>query len=89
MNSHGLHQPRHGAAGDIEALAAHLPPDLAHAVNLPVGVENALDLGPKRLIPPGTVRQSRRISTLGQVVIMAGRGDRQNLADRLDPMCAR
>jgi hypothetical protein len=55
LNSHGLHQSGHGTAGDIEALAAQLTPDLAHAVNLPVRVENALDVGPKLFIPFGAI----------------------------------
>ncbi len=55
LNIHGLHQPRDRAAGHIEALPPQLSPDLAHAVDLPVGVENAPDVRPKLRIPPGTV----------------------------------
>jgi hypothetical protein len=38
------HEPLDGAAGDLEALAAQLPPDLAGAVDLVVVVEDPPDL---------------------------------------------
>ena len=44
------------------------------------------DLGAKRFIMLGTIRQSRRIGARGEMVIIGGRGDRQCLADRFDPM---
>jgi hypothetical protein len=39
LNPHVLHQPRDRAASDIEALAAHRMPDLAHAIDAPVLLE--------------------------------------------------
>src|SRR5690606_39669938 len=79
-----LHQPCHRAASDIEALAAQLEPDLAQAVDAPVVLENTPYLGAQRLVPFGTIRQPRRVGTFGQMVIIGGRGDRQNVADRLE-----
>src|SRR5690606_17926388 len=76
----------HRAASDIEALAAQLVPDLAQAVDAPVVLENTPYLGAQRLVPFGTIRQPRRVGTFGQMVIIGGRGDRQNVADRLDPV---
>jgi hypothetical protein len=64
LNIHGLHQPGHGTTGDIRPFTAQLPPDLANAINLPVRIEDALDLRPKLRIPPGTIRQARRVRPL-------------------------
>ena len=86
LNTHALHQPGDRAAGYVEAFPSQLPPDLAHAIDLPVRIENPLDLGAKRFIALGTIRQSRRIGALGDMVIIGGRGDRQCLANRFDPM---
>jgi hypothetical protein len=86
LNIHVLHQPRDRAAGDIEALAAQLVPDLAHAVDAPVLFEDTADLGAQGFIAAGTVRQASWISPLRQMIIVGGRGDRQHVADRLDPV---
>lgn len=53
--THPLHQLGDHASGNVEALSAQMSPGLAHAVNLPVGVENAPDVWPKLGIPQGTV----------------------------------
>jgi hypothetical protein len=45
-----LHQPRHRAAADVVALAQQLPPDLAHAVDLEVLIENPFDLDAEQAI---------------------------------------
>ncbi len=37
-------EPGHGATGDIEALPLQLPPDLAHAIDPEVFLEDAADL---------------------------------------------
>jgi hypothetical protein len=55
LNPHDLHQPRDRASGDVKAFAPQLSPDLPHAVDLPVRVENTLDLGPKLFIPFGAI----------------------------------
>ena len=86
LNTHPLHQPGHGAAGNREAFPIQLTPDLAHAVDAPVLLEDALDLGPQDCVAPGTIRQPGRIGPPRQVIVVGGWGDRQNSADRLDPV---
>jgi hypothetical protein len=49
------HQPLDGASGHGEALAVHLPPDLAHAVNAEILGKDAHDLRLQILITPGTI----------------------------------
>src|SRR5512134_2489332 len=44
LQIHGLHQPRYRAAGDVEAFAPKLTPDLANAVDLEISLEHAPDL---------------------------------------------
>ena len=55
LNIHVLHQPRDRAAHDSKALAAQLVPDLAHAVDAPVLLEDAPDIWPQRLSPARTI----------------------------------
>ena len=57
LQAHVPHQPRHRAAGDLDALPPELPPDLAHAVDAEVLIEDAPDLDLQRGIPPGAGRQ--------------------------------
>jgi hypothetical protein len=80
------HQSRHRAAGDIEAFAVELSPDFADAVDLEVLIEDAPNLDLQGGIPPGACRQFRRITPLGNMGPIGRRGDRQDLADRLDPV---
>ena len=80
------HQPFDRAARDAEAFAQHLTPDLACAIDLEVLGEDALDLGLQRNVPLRPRRQLLGIDALGDVVAVGRRGDRQHLADRLDPM---
>src|SRR5665213_3580171 len=86
FEAHGLHQARDCAAGDIEALALQLPPDLANAVDAEVRLEHAPDLILQSGVPSRPGRQPGGVDALGDMVVIARRGDRQNLADRLDPM---
>ncbi|KDB03973.1 hypothetical protein U879_09275 [Defluviimonas sp. 20V17] len=55
LNTHALHQPSHGAPGDGETLPIQLMPDLTHAVDTPVLLEDALDLGPQDCVAPGSI----------------------------------
>jgi len=48
------HEPLDRAAGDADALAAQLPPDLAGAVDLVVVVEDPLDLTLKLEVTPAS-----------------------------------
>jgi hypothetical protein len=69
-----------------QALPVHLPPDLAHAIYGEVVVEDAPDRGLERFVPLGSIGQPVRFTPLGGMVMVSGRGDRQDLTDRLDPM---
>jgi hypothetical protein len=80
------HQPLHGPAGRLETLSPHLPPDLAHAVDGEVLGEDPGDLWLEGLISAGPRRKPRGIASLSQALAVGRRGDRRNLADRLDPV---
>jgi hypothetical protein len=84
--THVPHQSRYCAAGNVEAFAFELAPDLAHAIDGEVLIEDAPDLD----LQPGTLpcarRQLGRIAPLGNMAVVGRGGDRQYLADRLDPM---
>src|SRR5512134_2796830 len=86
LRIHGLHQPRYRAAGDVEAFAPKLTPDLANAVDLEIPLEHAPDLDRQGGITPGSRRSLRRIGPPRDLRVVRGRGDRQHLADRLDPI---
>ena len=81
-----LHQPLHRAAVDIEAFPTQLSPYLAHAVDLEVIVPDPLDFRHKLGVPPDTIARSRRIAGRSGASVVCRWGDRQNPADRLDPM---
>ena len=87
LQAHRSHQPLDGAAGHRDALPVELPPDLAHAVDAEVLREHALDLGfraPRPASPgPTACSGSARLRGMG---VIGRRGDRQHLADRLDPI---
>src|SRR5919205_4291208 len=80
------HEARDRAAGDLEALALQLPPDLAHAIDPEVLLEHTLDLALEHLVSLGPLGAPGRIAALGGVLVGGGRGDRQHPADRLDPV---
>jgi hypothetical protein len=80
-----FHQPRHCASGHIEALPAQLVPDLANAVDLVVLFPDALDLRLQGHVPLRPIRQQIGVRPLGHVIVERGWGNRQLLADRLDP----
>ena len=86
LKPHVTHQPCYGAAGDIDAFSRQLSPDLANAIDTPVLLEHAPDLGSQCFVTPRPIRQPSRIGPLGQVIVVGGRGNRQDVADRLDPM---
>ena len=81
-----LHQPRHRAAGDVVPFAAQLAPDLAHAVDLEVLIENPSDLDAEHDVALDARRRCLRPGAAGDVGVIGRRGDRQHLADRLDPV---
>jgi hypothetical protein len=72
--------------GNIEAFALELPPDLPHAIDAEVLIEDAPDFDLQRGVLLGAGRQLGGIVPLGHMGVVGRGGDRQNLADRLDPM---
>ena len=52
-NPKRFHQPLNGATGHLDALAAHLMPDLVGAVDLHAGLPDLLDLRHQEVIRPG------------------------------------
>src|SRR5690606_22245397 len=81
------HQPRHTAPGNIKPFPLHLPPDLAHAVDAEVLGKDPHDFRLEYLITLRSDRPAARITTLRNAFVVARWGDRQNPADRLDPIC--
>src|SRR6185437_16903708 len=72
-----------------DALALELPPHLTHAIDAEIRLEHTTDLGAQHRVAPHPVRGTGRIRPLRHVRVIGGRGgDRQHLADRLDPMGA-
>jgi hypothetical protein len=57
------HQSLHGASGDVLALAAQLPPDLAQAVDVEVLREDTPDLNLADRIP---LRARRQLGGIGR-----------------------
>jgi hypothetical protein len=86
LQAHGAHQPRHRAPGHRDAVSAEPAPDLAHAIDPEVLIEHALDLTLEDLVSLGPLGEPGRIAALGGVLMVGGRGDRQDPADRLDPV---
>ncbi len=85
LNPHCSHKPRDGAAGDVVTFSLQLPPDLAHAIDLEVLVEHPAYLDFHGNIIAFAGRQAVHVCALGDDLIIGGRGNRQQSADRLDP----
>src|SRR4051794_33779779 len=75
-----------GAAGNHEAFSPQLPPDLPHAVDAEVLREDPLNLDLQIGVPLRTGRTLAGVDPLGDMRMVGRRGDRQHLADRLDPI---
>jgi hypothetical protein len=86
LQAEPAHQPRHGAAGHGVAFTPELPLDLAHAVDAEARVEHARDFGQQRRVATRPGRGTGRVAPPGGMGVMGGWGDRQHLADRLDPI---
>lgn len=69
-----LDRPHHRSTGHINAFATHLVSGLADGMNPVVPFPNPLDLSSEDLV------------ALGHVIAKRGWGDRQMIADRLDPV---
>ena len=86
LEAHLTHQPFHGAACHREPFPPQLTPDLARPVDGEVLREDAGDLGLQPQVALGPRRQLGGIAPLRHVLAIGRRGDRQHLADRLDPV---
>jgi len=91
LQPHLTHQPSHRAASDraavhLDLLPLQLPPHLAHAVDLEVAVIDATDMQPKFRITLPQRRQLARVVAPRDLGVVRRRGDRQHIADRLDPV---
>jgi len=86
LQAHRAHQARHGAASDRGPFPQKLSPHLPDAIDAEVLLVHAPDLGPQSDIAPGPCRQLARIGAPCGMGVIRRRGDRQNAADRLDPV---
>jgi hypothetical protein len=86
LQAHLPHQAEDRTARDIKAFPRQLPPDLAHAADLEVLIEHASDLDLHDSVALRPSRPPGWIAPLGRMVIVRRWGDRQQLADRLDPI---
>ena len=69
LNAQTLHQAFHCAAGYLDILPVHLPPDLADTVDLEVLLPDPLDIDREFKITLGSVRQTIWVSLPGFVLI--------------------
>ncbi|MNX85066.1 hypothetical protein D3C86_1168920 [compost metagenome] len=79
------HEPLDGATGHRNAITVQLLPDLVGAIDLHVGLPDALDMRDQNIVTPGSGTAQGGIAPLRRVTPIARRGDPQHLADRLDP----
>jgi hypothetical protein len=86
LQAHRPHQARYGAASECGPFPQKLSPDLPDAIDVEVLLVHAPDFGPQGDIALGPRGQLTRIGAPGGVGVIRRRGDRQNAADRLDPV---
>lgn len=79
------HEALDRTADNVYDLSIHLLPDLVCAVDLPVGMPDALGLGNQLLVTLGSGAIKFGIAHSGSMQPVTRRGDLQNLAHRLDP----
>ena len=84
--THVPHQPGDRASSSAEAFPPQLTPDLAHAIDAEVLLEHAPDLDLQISVAADPVGQAGGIGAPGGMGVIGRRGDRQNSADRLDPV---
>ena len=84
--AHLPHQPRDRAARHLDALALQLPPHLAHPIDLEILLKHPPDVGLQAGIALCPRRQLGRIGRARRMPPPGRWGDRQHLADRLDPV---
>ena len=84
FEAHRAHQPRDRTAGDSEALAPQLLPDLRCAVAASALVPDALDLGAQSAVALRACRAQCRIGLASLTGIVGRRSDRQHSAAAAD-----
>src|SRR5690606_28894251 len=78
--------PLDRAARHRDVLASQLAPHLARAVDAEIVLVHTSDLRTKLLVTAHTLRSPLRSGLPGLDLVVRRRGDRQLLADRLDPV---
>ena len=86
LQPHLPHQSLDRAAGDDDAFPAQLLPDFAGPVHGEVLVPDPLDLSSEPDIALGAARACLGMGLTRLMPVIGGRGDREDLADRLDPV---
>jgi hypothetical protein len=86
FDAHPPHQPLHRTARHGHAFAQQLSPDLAHAVNLKIFLPDPADMLAQSRITPRAGRLPLAVRSPRSMRVVRRRGDRQHLADRLDPV---
>ena len=86
LQAHCPHQARHGAASHRDPFPEKLSPDLPDAIDPEILLVYAPDFALQGDIAPSPGRQLARIGAPGGVGVVRRQGDRQNAADRLDPV---
>ena len=71
LQTKALHQPFDRAVGHVCAFSVHLVPDLASAVDLPVGLPDGLNLSDQPLITLGTGTAQFWIASVGSMAPVA------------------
>jgi hypothetical protein len=86
LQTHVAHQPGHRASRDILAFAFQLSPHFANSIDLKIAVEHAPDLAAQSGVPLHAGRSRFGIAPARDTIVIRRRGDRQDPADRLDPV---
>lgn len=74
------------AAGDLDTFTTQLPPGVAHTVEVEALAVDVCDLLTQIRIAFHSIGQTIRITLSGLRLVVRRWGDRQHVADRLDPV---
>ena len=85
LQSDAAHQSFDGTTRHSRSLASQLTPDFHRAIDLHVGLPDTRDLRSKEIVAVGTRTPLSWIAPKRRIPSVTGRGDLQDLADRLDP----
>ncbi len=86
LQTHVAHQTGDRASRDVLTFPLHLSPHFAHPIDLEVVVEHAPDFLAQNGVAPDASRSRFGIAPARDMFVVARRGDRQDPADRLDPV---